>query len=137
MRALSDEELKNKTNYLIKKYEEFEDLNAILVEAYAVAREASYRVLGLYPFFVQIVGAVVMHYGDIAEMKTGEGKTLTSVMPAYLNALSKKGVHIVTVNEYLATRDYNDMGQIFKWLNLEVGLNKNNLSSAETILQRI
>lgn len=131
MRALSDEELKNKTNYLIKKYEEFEDLNAILVEAYAVAREASYRVLGLYPFFVQIVGAVVMHYGDIAEMKTGEGKTLTSVMPAYLNALSKKGVHIVTVNEYLATRDYNDMGQIFKWLNLEVGLNKNNLSSAE------
>lgn len=129
MRELSDEELKSKTGEFIKRYEENEDLDEILVEAYAVAREASYRVSGLYPFFVQLVGAVVMHYGDIAEMKTGEGKTLTSVMPAYLNALSKKGVHIVTVNEYLASRDYNDMGQIFKWLNLEVGLNTQNSTS--------
>lgn len=131
MRLLSDEQLQSKTDEFKKRYEEHQDIDALLVEAYAVAREASYRVSGLYPFFVQIVGAVVMHYGDIAEMKTGEGKTLTSVMPAYLNALTQKGVHIVTVNEYLASRDHHDMGQIFKWLNLEVGLNIHELNSSQ------
>ena len=129
MRALSDDVLKDKTIEFKKRYEAGETLDSLLVEAFAVAREACYRASGLYPFFVQIVGGAVMHYGDIAEMKTGEGKTLTSVMPAYLNAIAGQGVHIVTVNDYLARRDYEEMGEIFKWLGLSVGLNHQMISS--------
>ncbi|MEG0593275.1 MAG: preprotein translocase subunit SecA [Coprobacillus sp.] len=125
MKAMSDEALKAKTQEFFDRHENGESLDSLLAEAFAVSREASFRATGLYPFFVQVVGGIVMHYGDIAEMKTGEGKTLTSVMPAYLNAISKKGVHIVTVNEYLAKRDCEEMGEIFKWLGLEVGLNLN------------
>lgn len=131
MAELSDENLKAKTDEFKKRYQANESLDDLLVEAFAVAREASRRVSGLYPFFVQIIGGVVMHYGDIAEMKTGEGKTLTSVMPAYLNAISGEGVHIITVNDYLANRDYEEMGAIFKWLGLEVGLNHRDLSSVQ------
>jgi len=121
--SLSDEALQAKTDEFRERVKNGETLDDILPEAFATAREASKRVLGLYPFFVQIVGGIVMHFGDIAEMKTGEGKTLTSVMPAYLNALEGKGVHIVTVNEYLSKRDYDEMGQVFSWLGLNVGLN--------------
>lgn len=128
MAALSDELLKDKTREFKLRVEQGETLDDILVEAFAVAREASKRVLGLYPFFVQLIGGIIMHFGDIAEMKTGEGKTLTSVMPAYLNALGGKGVHIVTVNEYLAKRDYEEMGQVFSWLGLTVGLNEHELN---------
>ena len=131
MSGMSDDLLKDKTNEFKRRYEDGESLDSLLVEAFAVAREASYRASGLYPFFVQVVGGIVMHYGDIAEMKTGEGKTLTSVMPAYLNALSNKGVHIVTVNDYLAHRDYEEMGEIFKWLGLTVGLNHQDMSSTQ------
>ncbi|MDR3215457.1 MAG: preprotein translocase subunit SecA [Bacilli bacterium] len=129
MEALSDDLLKEKTIEFKKRYQNGETLDDLLVEAFAVSREACYRAIGLYPFFVQIVGAAVLHFGDIAEMKTGEGKTLTSVMTAYLNALSGEGVHIVTVNEYLAKRDSEEMGVIFKWLGLEVGLNRANMSA--------
>ncbi|WP_423363839.1 preprotein translocase subunit SecA [Mycoplasma sp. P36-A1] len=129
MSALSDELLKDKTREFKLRIEQGETLDDVLVEAFAVSREACKRALGLYPFFVQLVGGIVMHFGDIAEMKTGEGKTLTSVMPAYLNALSGKGVHIVTVNEYLAKRDYQEMGQVFSWLGLSVGLNEQELNS--------
>ncbi|MDL2211905.1 preprotein translocase subunit SecA [Erysipelotrichaceae bacterium OttesenSCG-928-M19] len=128
MRASRDDVLKDKTQQFKKRYENGESLDSLLVEAFAVAREASYRATGLYPFFVQIVGGIVMHFGDIAEMKTGEGKTLTSVMPAYLNALAGEGVHIVTVNDYLARRDYEEMGEIFKWLGLTVGLNNQDIT---------
>ncbi|MDF9866963.1 preprotein translocase subunit SecA [Bacilli bacterium PM5-3] len=131
MKELSDDILKDKTVEFKRRYQDGETLDSLLVEAFAVAREACYRAIGLYPFFVQIVGGVVMHYGDIAEMKTGEGKTLTSVMPAYLNALAGEGVHIVTVNDYLARRDCEEMGEIFKWLGLEVGLNHQDLSAAK------
>lgn len=128
MVGLSDDQLKAKTPEFKERYEKGESLDDLLIEAFAVAREASYRAVGLYPFFVQVIGGIVMHYGDIAEMKTGEGKTLTSVMPAYLNALSGDGVHIVTVNEYLAKRDSEEMGIIFRWLGLSVGLNTSEIS---------
>lgn len=124
MANLEDNELKGKTQIFKERLEAGEELDSLLVEAFAVAREASFRAIGLYPFFVQVVGGIVMHYGDIAEMKTGEGKTLTSVMPAYLNALVGEGVHIVTVNDYLAARDCEEMGEIFTWLGLSVGLNQ-------------
>ncbi len=123
IRALSDEQLKAKTQEFKDRLAKGETLDDLLSEAYAVAREASVRVRQEYPFFVQIMGAIVLHEGDIAEMKTGEGKTLTSVMPAYLNALTGKGVHIVTVNEYLAARDAENMGAIHKFLGLSVGVN--------------
>ena len=97
-----------------------------MIEAFATAREASTRVIGLTPFKVQIIGAAAMHFGNIAEMKTGEGKTLTSVLVAYLNALTGKGVHIVTVNEYLASRDAKEMGEIHNFLGITVGLNYEN-----------
>lgn len=123
MRALSDEELKAKTPYFKERLANGETLDDILVEAFAVAREACYRVRGEYPFSVQLMGAIVLHEGDIAEMKTGEGKTLTSVMPAYLNALNGKGVHIVTVNEYLVSVGAENMGKIHEFLGLTVGMN--------------
>ena len=130
-KALTDEALQHKTIEFKERLQNGETLDDILVEAYATAREAATRVLGLTPFKVQIIGAVAMHLGNIAEMKTGEGKTLTSVLPAYLNALSGEGVHIVTVNEYLATRDATEMGAVHKFLGLTVGLNLRELSPEE------
>ena len=131
MQKLSDKELQNKTNEFRDRLEKGETLEDILIEAFAVAREACFRVIGEKPFYVQILGALAIHYGNIAEMKTGEGKTLTSVMPAYLNALPGEGVHIITVNEYLADRDANWMGQIHKFLGLTVGINLRDLSPKE------
>ena len=131
MRALSDEALQNKTNEFKQRLQNGETLEDILVEAFAVVREAADRVLGERPYYVQLLGGLAIHYGNIAEMKTGEGKTLTSTMPAYLNALTGEGVHIVTVNEYLASRDAEWMGALFKWLGLTVGLNLNQMSKEE------
>lgn len=131
MKNLSDDELKNKTNEFKQRLANGETLEDLLVEAFAVVREASTRVLGMTPFYVQLVGGLVLHYGNVAEMKTGEGKTLTATMPAYLNALTGKGVHIVTVNEYLARRDATDMGRLFNWLGLSVGLNLHEMSREE------
>ena len=128
---LSDEELKNKTEEFKKRLSEGETLDDIVVEAFATAREACFRVIGERPYHVQLLGGLALHYGNIAEMKTGEGKTLTSVLPAYLNALEGKGVHIVTVNEYLAERDSSWMGQIHQFLGLIVGLNTRDLSAKE------
>ena len=128
---LSDKQLQNKTKEFKELLEEGKTLEDILVDAFATAREASKRVIGEYPYYVQILGALAIHYGNIAEMKTGEGKTLTSVMPAYLNALEGKGVHIVTVNEYLADRDAHWMGKIYEFLGLTVGINARELSNEE------
>lgn len=119
---MEDSELKNQTNILKERLANGETLDDILPDAFAVCREASFRVLKMKPFFVQVIGGIVLHQGRIAEMKTGEGKTLVATLPAYLNALSEKGVHIVTVNEYLARRDSEWMGQIYKFLGLSVGL---------------
>ena len=126
---LTDDELKTKTVEFRERLKKGETLDDILVEAFATAREAATRVLHMTPFKVQIMGAAALHGGNIAEMKTGEGKTLTSTMVAYLNALPGEGVHIVTVNEYLASRDATEMGELFKWLGLTVGLNLRELSS--------
>ena len=128
---LTDEELKNKTNEFRNRLKEGETLEDIKVEAFATAREAAYRVIGEKPYYVQIIGGLAIHYGNIAEMKTGEGKTLTSTLPAYLNALSGEGVHIITVNEYLAGRDAEWMGEIYRFLGLTVGINYRELSPAE------
>ena len=127
--SLSNQQLQDKTLYFKKLLEKGKTLEEILPEAYAVVCEASTRVLKLTPFKCQIYGAIVLHYGDVAEMKTGEGKTLTSTMPAYLNALTGKGVHIVTVNQYLVQRDANEMGELFGWLGISVGYNSNELNS--------
>ncbi|MFP3720344.1 preprotein translocase subunit SecA [Niallia circulans] len=126
--ALSDEQLKGKTEEFKARFQKGETLDDLLVEAFAVVREAAKRVLGLYPYPVQLMGGASLHDGNISEMKTGEGKTLTATMPVYLNALSGKGVHVVTVNEYLATRDAAEMGQLYNFLGLTVGLNLNGLS---------
>lgn len=123
MEALTDEELKAKTPEFKQRYQNGETLDDLLPEAFAVAREGARRVLGLYPYRVQIIGGTVLHEGNIAEMRTGEGKTLTATMPVYLNALSGEGVHVVTVNEYLSARDATEMGELYTWLGLSVGLN--------------
>ncbi|MVF15335.1 preprotein translocase subunit SecA [Fructilactobacillus sanfranciscensis] len=128
---LSDEQLQAKTAEFQKRYQAGESLDDLLPEAFAVAREGAHRVLGLTPFKVQIMGGIVLHEGNIAEMKTGEGKTLTATMPVYLNALSGKGVHVVTVNEYLSERDAEQMGQLYNWLGLTVGVNKSDMSPEE------
>ncbi len=128
---LSDEQLQAKTPEFRKRLENGETLDDILPEAFATAREGAKRVLGLYPFHVQIIGGIALHYGNIAEMMTGEGKTLTATLPVYLNALTGKGVHVVTVNEYLSSRDESEMGQLYKWLGLSVGLNLNSMSADE------
>ena len=120
---LTDKELKGKTKEFKERLENDETLEDILVEAFAVAREAAFRVIGEKPYYVQILGGLAIHYGNIAEMKTGEGKTLTETMPAYLNALTGDGVHIITVNEYLAGRDAEWMGEIYRFLGLTVGIN--------------
>ena len=122
MQALSDEELRAKTDEFKARYQAGEDLDKLLPEAFAVVREAAWRVLGMKPFRVQLIGGIVLHQGRIAEMKTGEGKTLVAVLPAYLNALAGEGVHIVTVNDYLAKRDSEWMGKIHRFLGLSVGL---------------
>jgi len=129
--AMSDEELKNKTAEFKERLAGGETLDDILPEAFAVAREAAWRVLGMKPFRVQLIGGIVLHQGRIAEMKTGEGKTLVAVLPAYLNALEGKGVHIVTVNDYLARRDSEWMGKVHRFLGLKVGLIVHGLSSAQ------
>ncbi|QTD41197.1 preprotein translocase subunit SecA [Sporosarcina sp. Te-1] len=131
MERLSDEQLKEKTKEFQERVANGESLDQIQAEAFAVVREASRRVLGMYPFRVQIMGAAALHEGNIAEMKTGEGKTLTSTLAVYLNAIEGKGVHVVTVNEYLASRDANEMGQLYEFLGLSVGLNLNSLSKEE------
>ena len=131
MSEKSDEELKAKTKEFQERLQNGETLEDIMVEAFAVAREAAFRVIGEKPYYVQILGGLAIHYGNIAEMKTGEGKTLTSTMPAYLNALTGKGVHIITVNEYLAGRDAEWMGNIYRFLGLTVGVNYRELSSQE------
>ncbi|HKL95042.1 MAG TPA: preprotein translocase subunit SecA [Haploplasma sp.] len=132
MAQLSDEEIKLKTEEFKKRYQDGETLDDLQVEAYALVKEASKRVTGMIPYRVQIQGAYAIHGGNIAEMKTGEGKTLTAVMPAYLNALNGLGVHIVTVNEYLASREANgEIGDLFRFLGLTVGLNIRELSQAE------
>lgn len=131
MEALSDDELRAKTNEFKDRYQKGETLDELLVEAFAVVREGARRVLGLYPYPVQLIGGIALHEGNISEMKTGEGKTLTATMPVYLNALSGEGVHVVTVNEYLASRDATEMGQLYEFLGLTVGLNANGLSKEE------
>ncbi len=131
MANLSDDELKHKTVEFKQRLKNGETLDDIAIEAFATVREAAKRVIGEFPYRVQLIGAMVLHQGDIAEMKTGEGKTLTSVMTVYLNALSEHGVHVVTVNEYLAQRDSEWMGEIHRFLGLSVGLNLRELSPAQ------
>ena len=121
MQKLSDEDLKHKTIEFKERLKNGETLDDLLVEAFAVVREASYRVLGIKHYPVQLLGGIVLHNGQIAEMKTGEGKTLVATLPSYLNALSGKGVHVVTVNDYLAKRDQEWMGKVHTWLGLSVG----------------
>ncbi len=131
MEKLSDEQLRAKTEEFKNRYQKGESVDDMLIEAFAVVREAAKRVLGLYPYPVQLMGGISLHEGNISEMKTGEGKTLTATMPVYLNALAGKGVHVVTVNEYLASRDATEMGQLYEFLGLTVGLNLNGLSKEE------
>ena len=128
---LSDYELKSKTDEFRKRLKSGETLDDILVEAFATIREAAKRVIGEYPFRVQLLGGIAIHYGNIAEMKTGEGKTLTTILPAYLNALTGKGVHVITVNEYLTTRNAEWMGKIFEFLGISVGVNLRELTPSE------
>ena len=131
MMALSDEELRNKTKEYKKRYAEGETLDDLLPEAYATVREAGRRVLGMEHYRVQIIGGIILHQGRIAEMRTGEGKTLVSTLPAYLNALAGKGVHVVTVNDYLAKRDAEWMGAIHEFLGLTVGVVLNDMEKAD------
>src|ERR1700722_17581602 len=121
MEGLSDDELAHRTVLLRERLDKGESLDDLLVDAFATVREAAWRVLGQRHFDVQLMGGMALHFGWIAEMKTGEGKTLVSTLPAYLNALGGEGVHMVTVNEYLATRDSEWMGRLHKWLGLTVG----------------
>ena len=123
MAALTDAELQAKTVEFKERYAKGETLDQLLFEAFAVVREGAKRVLGLFPYKVQIMGGIILHHGDVPEMRTGEGKTLTATMPVYLNALSGKGVHVVTVNEYLSERDATEMGELYSWLGLSVGIN--------------
>ncbi|MEO2192913.1 MAG: DEAD/DEAH box helicase, partial [bacterium] len=128
---LSDEELREKTAEFQRRVRAGETLDELLVETFAVVREASKRVLGLRPFDVQLIGGMILHEGQIAEMRTGEGKTLVATLPSYLNALSGKGVHVVTVNDYLARRDSEWVGQVHRFLGLDVGLVQQGLSEKQ------
>ena len=128
--ALSDEALRAKTEEFKARYQSGETLDDLLPEAFAAVREASWRVLGMKPFRVQLIGGIVLHQGRIAEMKTGEGKTLVAVLPAYLNAITGEGVHIVTVNDYLARRDSEWMGKVHRFMGLSVGLIVHGLTGA-------
>lgn len=131
MKALSDDELQAKTPEFRQRLENGEALDDLLPEAFAVVREAADRILGLRPYFVQLIGAIALHQGNIAEMKTGEGKTLVATMPLYLNALTGKGVHLVTVNDYLASRDAEQLGLLYNFLGMSVGLNAAGMSHQE------
>lgn len=131
MKSLSDEQLKDKTEVFRSHLANGESLDNLLPEAFAVVREADKRVLGLYPFDEQVLGGIILAQGNLAEMKTGEGKTLTETMPVYLNAITGKGVHVVTVNDYLSHRDSTEMGKVFKWLGLSVGYNTSQLDFKE------
>ena len=128
---LSDKALKNKTKEFKERLANGETLDDILVEAFTTAREAAFRTIGEKPFYVQLLGGIAIHYGNIAELKTGEGKTLTTVLPAYLNALSGLGVHVVTVNEYLTSRNAEWMGPIYEFLGVTVGVNARELTPKE------
>lgn len=131
MQALSDEQLKAKTAEFKQRLANGETLDDLLPEAFAVCREADWRVLGLKPYPVQIIGGIVLHRACIAEMQTGEGKTLVATMPVYLNALTGEGVHVVTVNDYLARRDSEWMGKVYRFLGLSVGLVVHDVEPAE------
>ena len=131
MQALGDSELRDKTREFKERLEKGETLDDLLVEAYAVVREAAKRVLNMEHYRVQLIGGIILHQGRISEMKTGEGKTLVSTLPAYLNALEGKGVHIVTVNDYLAHRDAEWMGKVHEFLGLTVGVVLNSMKSDE------
>ena len=131
LKTLTDTELRNKTFQLKKQYKEEKDLNSLIAESFAITREASFRTLGLRHFDVQLIGGLVLNSGKISEMRTGEGKTLVATLPAYLNALTNKGVHIVTVNDYLASRDQISMGQIYRFLGLDTGLIQEDMNFRE------
>jgi len=131
LRLLNDQELKSKTTQFIELLNSGKDLDYILPEAFATVREASYRVLGLRHFDVQLLGGMILHQGKIAEMKTGEGKTLVSILASYLNGLSLKGVHVVTVNDYLSKRDAEWVGQVPKFLGLSIGLIQQGMTQEE------
>ncbi|TWI59967.1 preprotein translocase subunit SecA [Halalkalibacter nanhaiisediminis] len=131
MKKLSDDDLRQKTEEFKQRHQQGESLDDLLVEAYAVVSEAATRVLHMTPYRVQLLGAIALHQGNISEMKTGEGKTLVGTMPVYLNALTEKGVHVVTVNNYLASRDCEIMGELYRFLGLTVGLNETGLSKEE------
>ena len=130
-KALSEEALKAKTAEFKNRLDQGETLDDLLPEAFAAVREAADRVLGMRPYPVQLIGGIVLHQGRIAEMKTGEGKTLVAILPCYLNALTGKGVHVVTVNEYLAKRDSEWMGKVYRYMGLTVGLVIPGMSPAE------
>ncbi|KMY51819.1 preprotein translocase subunit SecA [Peribacillus loiseleuriae] len=129
--SLSDEQLRGKTEEFKERYQKGETVDDLLVEAFATIREGARRSLGMHPFRVQLMGGISLHDGNISEMKTGEGKTLTSTLPVYLNAITGKGVHVVTVNEYLASRDAEEMGKLYEFMGLTVGLNLNGMSKEE------
>ena len=131
LKTLTDTELRNKTFQLKKQYQQEQDLNSLIAESFAITREASFRTLGLRHFDVQLIGGLVLNSGKIGEMRTGEGKTLVATLPAYLNALTNKGVHIVTVNDYLASRDQISMGQIYRFLGLDTGLIQEDMAFLE------
>lgn len=127
MRSFSDEELQQKAAEIVIRKENNEKIETLMVDAYALVREVDYRLLGKFPFFVQVIGAVLLYFGDIAEMKTGEGKTITSTMPVYLRALDRKGVHVITTNEYLSHRDFEGLKAVYEFLGLSVGVNSREL----------
>jgi preprotein translocase subunit SecA len=131
LKTLSDSELRAKSFKLKKQYEDNQNLDSLIAESFALTREASLRTLGLRHFDVQLIGGLVLNDQKIAEMKTGEGKTLVATLPAFLNAITKKGVHIVTVNDYLANRDQVSMGQIYRFLGLDTGLIQDGMSTSE------
>ena len=131
LKILTDTELRDKTFQLKKQYQKEQDLNSLIAESFAITREASFRTLGLRHFDVQLIGGLVLNSGRIGEMRTGEGKTLVATLPAYLNALTNKGVHIVTVNDYLASRDQISMGQIYRFLGLHTGLIQEDMAFLE------
>ena len=131
MQALTDEELRGKTDEFRKRFQDGETLDDLLVEAYAAVREGARRALDMEPFRVQLIGGIILHQGRIAEMRTGEGKTLVATLPAYLNALEGRGVHIVTVNDYLAKRDAEWMGQVYRFMGMTVGVVLNSMTPKE------
>ena len=131
LKILNDSELRAKSFKLKQQYYETQDLSSLIAESFALTREASFRTLGLRHFDVQLIGGILLNNQKIAEMKTGEGKTLVATLPAFLNALTEKGVHIVTVNDYLANRDQVSMGQIYRFLGLDTGLIQEGMSTIE------